>query len=356
MEIICLEDSIHIALAKNGKIALNEDYLQLSDPNCTLSSNGTHLLANITLTGCGTQMEDDGTHLIFKNMILSTHDPRAVIVREPDVDIEFLCKYPKRENVTLGYIAHRPPVTFTQRGFGTFTYQFEFYESGAFAQQKDPNSYPLEFDVGEMMYMQIESIVDVPNTELFAETCRATPTNNPHDRISYPIILNGCKADETVQIIMNSNHSKIQFAMEAFKFLGHHDQVFITCSVVLCEVGSDSRCAQGCIPGHGVRKREATNISYSSGHRIHKRDVPMEISSHFVSHPHRLSKRDVLYQTSGHFVSQGPLRVRGQEADSPVANELNSYLAFSVGCLLAAVALVCAVIIYRTPRPNHEMV
>ena len=135
--------------------------------------------------------KDDGKYLIFRNMILSNDDPRAIVTRDAEVDIEFFCKYSKRGDVVLSYIAHRPPVTFTEKGFGTFTYQFEFFQSQAFTQQKDPNSYPLEFDVGDMMYMQIESITAVPNTELFAESCWATPSDNPHDTISYPIILQG---------------------------------------------------------------------------------------------------------------------------------------------------------------------
>ena len=124
-------------------------------------------------------------------MILSYDDPSGIITRETDVDIEFFCKYPKWGDAVLSFIAHRPSLTFTEKGFGTFTYQFEFFQSQAFTQQKDPNSYPLEFDVGDMMYMQIESITAVPNTELFAESCWATPSDNPHDTISYPIILQG---------------------------------------------------------------------------------------------------------------------------------------------------------------------
>ncbi|XP_031416563.1 CUB and zona pellucida-like domain-containing protein 1 [Clupea harengus] len=284
--------------------------------------------------------KDDGKYLIFRNMILSNNDPRAIITRDAEVDIEFFCKYSKRGDVVLSYIAHRPPVTFTEKGFGTFTYQFEFFQSQALTQQKDINSYPLEFDVGDMMYMQIESISSVPNTELFAESCRATPSDNPHDTISYPIILHGCKADETVQLYANGNRSKVQFAMKAFKFIGHHDQVYITCSVILCEAGmTNSRCSQGCsrITKREVSFQSATN--HSSGHQIHNRDVPSEATGYFLSHSHhKINERAASYQTSGHFISQGPVRLRHQ-IDSPVAEGMNKNLIFSVSCLLAAIAM-----------------
>ncbi|XP_031416564.1 ZP domain-containing protein-like [Clupea harengus] len=329
----------HVVLEESGQIQLNKDNLRLSDPNCILHSNGTHLLANVPLDGCGTQIEDGGTYLIFKNRILSNDDPSTIIRRETDVDIEFCCNYSMQGDVLLSYIAHRPSLTFTKEGFGTFTYQFEFFQSQAFTQQ-DAKSYPLEFDVGDMMYMQIESISSVPNTELFAESCRATPSDNPHDATSYPIILNGCKADETVQIYANSNRSKVQFAMKAFKFMGHHDQVYITCSVILCEAGmTNSRCSQGCSRSSQVSKREAsfqTATNPSSGHQIHKRDVHM--------------------QGSGHFVSQGPLRLR-HHIDSPGAKEMNMNLIFCVSCLLAVITMICGVVVHRTPRsPNTGMV
>ena len=73
MEVLCLEDSIHVALEESGQIQLNKDNLRLSDPNCTLHSNGTHLLANMSLIGCGTQMEVSDKYILtysltFKNL------------------------------------------------------------------------------------------------------------------------------------------------------------------------------------------------------------------------------------------------------------------------------------------------
>lgn len=115
----------------------------------------------------------------------------SVIVREPLVDIAFFCKYPKQTNVTLEFSGHRPPVNFTERGFGRFTLQFEFFKSNAYSEVEDPESYPLEFTLGDMMYMQIESFSSIPNTKLFAESCTAAPTDAPGDESQYQILQNG---------------------------------------------------------------------------------------------------------------------------------------------------------------------
>lgn len=52
-----MQDSIHIALNGSGKTALKAHYLRIGESNCTLYSNGSHLLANISLDDCGMEME-----------------------------------------------------------------------------------------------------------------------------------------------------------------------------------------------------------------------------------------------------------------------------------------------------------
>ncbi|XP_041937989.1 oncoprotein-induced transcript 3 protein-like [Alosa sapidissima] len=95
--------------------------------------------------------------------------------------------------------------------------------------------------------MQIEAISSIPNIELRALDCTAAPTDCPSDQRKYPILQSGRKVDETVEIYTNGNNSKVQFAMKAFKFIGLHDQVFITCSTMLCKAGTQgSTCPQGC--------------------------------------------------------------------------------------------------------------
>ncbi|XP_076145655.1 ZP domain-containing protein-like [Alosa pseudoharengus] len=314
--VICTENFMALELARSATIGLHEDHLRLNDPDCTLYSNGTHVLANMSLSTCGTVMEDDGENLIFRNEVVSFDELSDVITRRHDVEIEFYCKYPKQSRLTVEFDAHRPPLTFIQRGFGTFTYQFEFFESDRFSQEKQPDTYPLEFDLGDLMYMQIESTSSVPNTELFAESCNAAPSDDPDEAISYQIIQNGCKMDETVQLF-SSHQSKVQLGMKAFKFIGLHDQVFITCLVILCQAGvPGSRCSQGC-----------TNSS-TPGHQISKREAPI--------------------QTAKHHISQGPLRLRRGVANTVTKSPMNLNLVFVVGGLLAAVAMVCGMLIYKS--------
>ncbi|MED6252925.1 hypothetical protein ATANTOWER_019417 [Ataeniobius toweri] len=107
--------------------------------------------------------------------------------------------------------------------------------------------------------------------------------------------------------------------MEAFKFLGLHDQVYISCTVMMCEAGNlNTRCSQGCI-----------NSTLSNNFSRRKREATVESGEYFVS--------------------QGPLRLRrAADPRGGSAFNLNLNLVLVAGCLLLAVGMVCGVIIYRT--------
>ncbi|XP_063044488.1 uncharacterized protein LOC134438770 [Engraulis encrasicolus] len=326
--VICSENFMVIEVNKtqSDKIRIHEDHLRLNDPSCTLYSNGTHVFANMSLNTCGTVMEEDDANIIFKNEIVSVDNPNDVITRHKQVQLQFFCKYPKKGSVTLEFDVHRSPFVFVQKGFGTFSYQFEFFHSSQFRNMEDPSTYPLEYDLGDMMYMQIEATSPVNNTELFVESCQASPSDDPNSHTSYSIISNGCIQDETLQFF--SNHGNIvKFGMKAFKFIGLHDQVFITCSVILCEAdNSNTRCSQGCM----------NTTAAPAAHHHHRREAPI--------------------QTISHFISQGPVRlsrsVNLKDAASTVtSNGLNMNLVFIAGCLLLAMGMLCGALIY-TKRPK----
>ncbi|KAL1249042.1 hypothetical protein QQF64_022360 [Cirrhinus molitorella] len=101
-----------------------------------------------------------------------------------------MCKYQKKSSITTKFDAHRPAVNFTERSFGSFSYQLEFYQSDSFENMQNPNSYPLEYNVGETIYMEIASVNIVQNIEVFLESCVAAPNDDPNP-ISYPIITDG---------------------------------------------------------------------------------------------------------------------------------------------------------------------
>ncbi|XP_038149441.1 uncharacterized protein LOC119788853 isoform X1 [Cyprinodon tularosa] len=285
-QVTCTETTMKVEVEKQSFFGLQEDHLRLSDPSNTIcslkrNSNSSHIVAIIPLNGCGTQIEEDDDYLIFKNEITTVEDnPTELVTRKHLVEARFYCQYPKRGNVTLSFSAHRKNVTVWERGFGTFIYQFEFYQNDQFGAMFDPNSYPLEFDIGNRIYMQLDASSSVNNTEMFVESCRAAPYDNPNYHPTYSIIENGCKVDPTLQIYSTPQNRQFRFSMEAFKFIGLHDQVYISCTVMMCEAGNpNTRCSKGCMN---------STMTHSPVRR----------------------KREAVVQSGKHLVSQGPLRLR----------------------------------------------
>ncbi|XP_068438232.1 ZP domain-containing protein-like [Clinocottus analis] len=322
--VICTESTMTVQVEKASFPGLQEDHLRLNDATniaCRMQSNSTHVFAVIPLNSCGTEIEEDDDYLRFKNEITTFDNLTDVITRKHLLEVQFYCQYPKRGNVTLSFTAHRKKVTVWDRGFGTFTYQFEFYPNNQYQTMVDPKSYPLVYELGKRIYMQIEATSSINNTVLFVESCRATPYDNKNYQQTYSIIENGCIVDPTVQTHSPSHPRQFRFCMEAFKFIGLHNQVYISCNVLMCEAGSpDTRCSQGCI-----------NSTMPSSWATHHR-----------------RKREVVTQSSRHFVSQGPLRLkRSAEINESSAMHLNLNLVFIAGCLLAAVGMISAVIMYK---------
>ncbi|XP_056334793.1 ZP domain-containing protein [Danio aesculapii] len=318
--VICTGTNMVVEIEQMNSVGLHKDYLRLNNPACTLDSNGTHVLANFSLNACGTLIEEDEQYIIFKNAIISTDDPHIIITRKHEVEIEVSCRYEKKNNIALEFSAIRHKTTVTEKGFGTLTYSFGLFQTPAYYRELDVTAYAAEYELEERIYMQIESQSSINNTELFVESCVATPYNDPDYQEHYTIIQDGCILDDTVEFY-TSHQPMVRFSMQAFQFIGLHQQVFISCSVIMCEANNpNTRCSQGCI----------NSTTAPPSHRIDKRDAPI--------------------QTSSHFISQGPIRLKRSVEHEVSSTVLNLNLVFIAGCLLAAVGMVCAVLIYRSRR------
>ncbi|MBN3279825.1 CUZD1 protein, partial [Polyodon spathula] len=284
-DIECTDTTMTLYISKSSVRGLHENHLRLNDPTCSVTSNGSHIIASVSLNSCGTKLEETEHDLIFRNEITSFENPHDIITRKHQIEIPFICKFPKKSRLSASFKAHKSAYLFTEAGFGSFTYLFEFYDSSAFSRMINPNSYPIEVQLQDMIYMDIQVQTSLSTTQLFVESCRATSNDNPSDPIYYDIISNGCIEDETTVVYLN-NQTDFRFGLEAFNFIGNYEQVYISCTVILCVAGDPSnRCAQGCTNGTSI------------------------------GHHHR--KRSLASQSQRHFISQGPLRFARSSSGSP---------------------------------------
>ncbi|XP_041075195.1 ZP domain-containing protein-like [Polyodon spathula] len=320
-DIECTDTTMTLYISKSSVRGLHENHLRLNDPTCSVTSNGSHIIASVSLNSCGTKLEETEHDLIFRNEITSFENPHDIITRKHQIEIPFICKFPKKSRLSASFKAHKSAYLFTEAGFGSFTYLFEFYDSSAFSRMINPNSYPIEVQLQDMIYMDIQVQTSLSTTQLFVESCRATSNDNPSDPIYYDIISNGCIEDETTVVYLN-NQTDFRFGLEAFNFIGNYEQVYISCTVILCVAGDPSnRCAQGCTNGTSI------------------------------GHHHR--KRSLASQSQRHFISQGPLRFARSSSGSPGSNlNLNLNILVVAVAFIAAIFLVCGVLIYKAKMAN----
>nr|XP_006003883.2 PREDICTED: deleted in malignant brain tumors 1 protein-like [Latimeria chalumnae] len=259
-------------------------------------------------------------YIIFKNEITSFNHPHFVITRKHDVQIPFSCSFPKRTNVAASFHVHKGAYIFSEPGFGHFSYVFEFYTDRHYTSIIDPASYPVEVELQDMMYMEVQAQSSLSSIEVFVESCRATAHDDPNDSLYYDIIKDGCLEDDTVEIYP-SRQTEFRFGMKAFTFIGNFQEVYMSCTVILCtSEDTNTRCAQGCTNGT------------SSGHHHHKRSLALE--------------------TQRHYISQGPLhlakRSLGSSRGGNYSSALNPNVLIIGLAIIAITAMASAVMIYRT--------
>ncbi|XP_036390397.1 ZP domain-containing protein-like [Megalops cyprinoides] len=265
-------------------------------------------MGTVSLNSCGTRMEDTGEYMVFKNEIDSVGEAGSVITRRNFVRIPFSCSYPKLAHVSTSFKNHKSDYVFTETGFGSFSYSFEFYTDSTYNSMIDPSSYPVDVKLLDMIYIGIQAHSTLPEVQLFVESCKATPDDDPNNPLYYDIIKNGCSMDETL-VTFPSNSTKFNFELQAFKFTGDFEQVYISCRVILCEAGSpSSRCAEGCVQNEARRR-----------------------------------KRQLFMETHGHFITQGPLRLERRSlrtSDEGLSNSQSSNVSTPVFAALFVISIL----------------
>ncbi|XP_064171893.1 uncharacterized protein LOC135243789 isoform X2 [Anguilla rostrata] len=230
-DISCMDSTISMTLPKDRMQGVEASQLHLKDPTCSLYSNETHIMATFSLSSCGTQILDNGDHIMFKNEINSVKET-SVITRRNLVKIPFSCSYPKQAYVSANFRNHKSDYVFTETGFGSFSFSFDFYTDNTFQSKIAPTSYPVEVKLLDKIHVGIHGHSSLSNLVLFVDSCKATPDDNPNNALFYDIIKNGCALDETL-IISPGNKTEFKFEIQAFKFSGEFEEVYISCSVIM---------------------------------------------------------------------------------------------------------------------------
>ncbi|XP_073460521.1 ZP domain-containing protein-like [Aquarana catesbeiana] len=170
---------------------------------------------------------------------------------------------------------------YTETGFGVFTFTFQFFTDNQFVNPR-PNLSAVQR--GERLYLEIQVSSAVPDIELFVESCKATPHDDPSDPVFYSIIQDGCIKDQSL-VTYAGPANVFRFSIEAPSIFGSYKQVFISSSVVLCEkVTPNTRCTEGCTvnPDRNHRRRGSL-VNETQPHVISQGPIQMKGASFGIS-------------------------------------------------------------------------
>ncbi|XP_029578234.1 oncoprotein-induced transcript 3 protein-like [Salmo trutta] len=124
-ELTCGKTEMHLVLPISTLKNLIVSELQLNHPSCSVTSNSTHVMASISLTGCGTKRVHSGSEMVYTNTLRSVRN--TVISRQPTLIMPIACRFPGVETKGPRYAINMPS---EQETFGIVKFWLEFYRPG----------------------------------------------------------------------------------------------------------------------------------------------------------------------------------------------------------------------------------
>ncbi|XP_014031703.2 uncharacterized protein isoform X1 [Salmo salar] len=124
-ELTCGKTEMHLVLPISTLKNLIVSELQLNHPSCSVTSNSTHVMASISLTGCGTKRVHSGSEMVYTNTLRSVRN--TVISRQPTLIMPIACRFPGVEAKGPRYAINMPS---EQETFSIVKFWLEFHWPG----------------------------------------------------------------------------------------------------------------------------------------------------------------------------------------------------------------------------------
>ncbi|XP_078585155.1 ZP domain-containing protein-like [Branchiostoma floridae x Branchiostoma japonicum] len=264
-QVTCTSDSILVSFPRPADNSIQKTDVKLLSPPCSADENSTHIYIQAPLTGCGTNRQDTEDDIIYSNTLtINVNASNAIVTRHHVKVISVECRLPRRNTVAVNFDPQSSSVFRSHIvGRGDFAISMELYLSNSF--RSPVSEYPLFAELGQMLYVQVQVTSDDTNLQVFADTCMATPTEDPDDStVLYHLIREGCDQDSTVARYWSPSTMEERFGFQAFAFTSGARKVYLHCDVLLCNATDpNSRCAQGCqAGGRSVREAEGDTDAY----------------------------------------------------------------------------------------------
>ncbi|XP_034395543.1 uromodulin [Cyclopterus lumpus] len=247
--LICGNDALHIGLdlADFRSSGLNPFSGNMAASNCSwvrVRDDVVWFEVEATRGACGNIMRTNGTHAIYFNSLFVYPINNASFF--VPVSLPFSCAYPLDTDTSLN-VAIRPFLPLdeglSKSGPKVRASMFLFRNSN----YTEP--YPqglVTVPVGSPLYVGVSVEKRDPSFVVVLEDCYASHSSNPDGSTQYPLIQNKCPTDRTQVSVVESGLSlRARFSALIFLFQNEYRDVYLHCSLSLCE-GRSSSCVPPC--------------------------------------------------------------------------------------------------------------
>ena len=258
----CTPHNMTLHLRRQGFQHLQPDDLVLLDNECGATSvNETYLTFTTDLLECGTLVNYTDSYVLYTNEIKSKDAQPKVLQASVDVinrrpvpkrqkRISFQCEYDLADRVHKPvYAAHINNIQNYGHGRDRFKYRISLYHGSDYEVPYSQSEYPIQIEMEERVYVEVAVEGRETRLENWINNCRATPSANFKDSISYDLIKDGCPnpSDDSLKFHESGDFASKRFSFGTFRFNQFPSAViFLHCDMILCNKDdSNSRCSKG---------------------------------------------------------------------------------------------------------------
>ncbi|XP_022797785.1 uncharacterized protein LOC111336033 [Stylophora pistillata] len=256
----CGQNEMSISIPKTFLHGLDVEHIRLSDKNCGATENPARdrYILRTKLTECQTKSRHTKNFVSYTNKVEEIPVENEQIIRRiREVEIPFSCYFSNTGVVSaVGLEVTSKKIVFSEKGFGEFALEMKIFPDDKFLGSYQKKEFPVTLPLRKKLFVEVRVDTKDARLGILAETCFATPDPDPNKPgLKFVFIENGCSDDETLDFIPPSNERYERFSLEAFKFLGDHQFVYMHCKVKICSANDpNSRCAQGCLRNSKQRR------------------------------------------------------------------------------------------------------
>ncbi|XP_075998142.1 zona pellucida glycoprotein d [Genypterus blacodes] len=218
----------------------------------------------------GKPLEKNITHISYSLSLLSEPQVKENIIRDPVIKMEYTCVYPYVRTVSLPFAI----VPFSTE----MVLRVDDLDATIEMMLYTDHTYTTAYSSAPTIELRGKVYVEVTVSEpadfflLRLDECWATqsPQPNTTDGLHHVLLFNGCVNDDTVvfhngtpgQSEHNGASPTIRYSFDMFRFLSEEQDLYLHCSVQLCERDDLESCTPNC---NSISKREAVRAHPGQG-------------------------------------------------------------------------------------------